>query len=193
MKKNKPILWLSMLCLALITMSCVSDDVDFNQANDIVLTPVYEVDFVYSELDTEELADFDVLPGIIIPDIEVNDTLDYDLLGTSFAVDNLERVELTFEFSNTIEIGFSFDFIFLNADGQRIGPSYSIPVNPGNGPNEPPVISTPEPIVLDTQIIATLGDTKQLVSTIRVENASSSLQGVLGLKSKGTYFVNYDL
>ncbi|WP_025743971.1 hypothetical protein [Aquimarina pacifica] len=192
MKKNKPITWLCMLCLALLSISCV-EDVDLNQANDIVLTPVYEADFVYSKLNTEEFIDFDIDLGIIVPEIVVNDTLDYDILSSSFAVDNLEKVELYFEFYNSIEIGFTFDFIFLDSNGQIIGPSYSIPVNPGNGPDEPSVLSIPDPITLDPELIAILGDTKQLVTSIRVQNVSSSLQGILELKSKGTYFVKYDL
>ncbi len=191
MKTKKIYLILLTLALVLQSVSCVKD-VDFDQVEDVVLTPVFEADFIFSTFDTAQFVDPDIDPTIIIPEVVVDDTLNYDLLGSDFIVDNLEQVELTFEFSNTIEREFEFDFGFLNGAGQRIGPSFSITVNAGMGPGTDPV-PTNEIIILDNATINILGAATKLVSEIRVQNVNSTLEGVLELRSKGTYFINYDL
>lgn len=180
-----------LLCVLISSISCVKD-VDFDQAEDIALTPVYEVDFVYSRFDTSQFIDSNIDPAIVIPEVIVNDTLNYDLLGTGFVVDNLERVELTFEFTNIIERDFEFDFGFLNDSDQRIGPLYSMTANSGNGEGTDPIVTT-EVIILDTAEIEVLRDATRLISSMRVQNVNSSLRGILELRSKGTYFFNYEL
>ncbi len=191
MKTKKVYLLLCSMVLIMLSISCVKD-VDFDQTEDVVLTPVFELDFIYSEFDTSQFIDPDTDPTIVIPEVVINDTLNYDLLGTDFVVDNLERVELTFEFINTIQRDFTFSFGFLNDAGQRIGPSYTIIANAGMGAGTEPVI-TNEIIVLDNATINVLGAATKLVSSIRVQNVNSTLEGMLELKSKGTYFINYDL
>ncbi|WP_108807707.1 hypothetical protein [Aquimarina spinulae] len=191
MKTKKVYVLLCGVCMLISLISCVKD-VDFEQAEDVVLTPVYEVDFVYSRFDTNQFVDSNIDPAIVIPEVIVNDTLDYDLLGTDFVVDNLERVELTFEFTNTIERDFDFDFGFLNDNNQRIGPLYSMTANSGNGEDTGPIVTT-EVIIFDTADIGVLRDATRLVSSMRVQNINSSLRGILELRSKGTYFFNYEL
>ncbi|WP_109097929.1 hypothetical protein [Aquimarina sp. AU58] len=191
MKTKKVYVLLCGICILISSISCVKD-VNFEQAEDVVLTPVYEVDFVYSRFDTSQFVDSNIDPAIVIPEVIVNDTLDYDLLGTDFVVDNLERVELTFEFTNTIERDFDFDFGFLNDNDQRIGPLYSMTANSGNGEGTNPIVTT-EVIILDTADIDVLRDATRLISSMRVQNINSSLRGILELRSKGTYFFNYEL
>ncbi|WP_103071013.1 hypothetical protein [Aquimarina sediminis] len=191
MKTKKTHVLLCALGILIQFISCVKD-VDFDQVEDIALTPVYEVDFVYSKFDTNEFIDPDLDPAISIPEVIISDTLNYDLLGTDFVVDNLERVELTFEFKNTIQRDFEFDFGFLDENNQRIGPLYSMIAESGNGEGTDPVITT-EVIVLDTNAINILSNAAKLVSSIQVQNVNSSLDGILELRSKGTYFINYEL
>ncbi|MBG6131090.1 hypothetical protein IWQ47_002560 [Aquimarina sp. EL_43] len=191
MKVKKVYVLLCTICILMPLISCVKD-VDFDQAENVVLTPVYEVDFVYSRFDTSQFIDSNIDPVIVIPEVIVNDTLDYDLLGTDFVVDNLERVELTFEFTNTIERDFEFDLGFLNDNNQRIGPLYSMTANSGNGEGTDPIV-TREVIILNTADIDVLRDATRLISSMRVQNINSSLRGILELRSKGTYFFNYEL
>ncbi|WP_152538567.1 hypothetical protein [Aquimarina macrocephali] len=191
MKTKKVYVLLCGICILMPLISCVKD-IDFDQAEDVVLTPVYEVDFVYSRFDTNQFIDSNINPAIVVPEVIVNDTLSYDLLGTDFVVDNLGRVELTFEFRNTIERDFDFDFGFLNDSDQRIGPLYSMTANSGNGEGADPIITT-EVIILDTAEINVLRDATRLISSMRVQNINSSLRGILELRSKGTYFFNYEL
>ncbi|WP_438425213.1 hypothetical protein [Aquimarina macrocephali] len=191
MKTKKVYVLLCGICILMPLISCVKD-VDFDQTEDVVLTPVYEVDFVYSRFDTNQFIDSNINPAIVVPEVIVNDTLSYDLLGTDFVVDNLGRVELTFEFRNTIERDFDFDFGFLNDSDQRIGPLYSMTANSGNGEGTDAIVTT-EVIILDTAEIDVLRDATRLISSMRVQNINSSLRGILELRSKGTYFFNYEL
>ncbi|PKV52672.1 hypothetical protein ATE84_4792 [Aquimarina sp. MAR_2010_214] len=191
MKIKKVYVWLCIICILMPLISCVKD-VDFDQVEDVVLTPVYEIDFVYSRFDTSKFVDSNIDPTIVIPEVLVNDTFNYDLLGTDFVVDNLERVELTFKFTNTIKRDFNFDFGFLNDNGERIGPLYSMMANSGNGTGKNPIITT-KVIVLDNVTINVLKDATKLFSSIRVQNVNSDLQGILELRSKGAYFFNYEL
>ncbi len=188
-KKVSLLLWSA--CILILPFSCVKD-VDFDQVEDVVLTPIFEIDFIFSRFDTAEFVDPDLDPSIVIPEVVVDDVLNYDLLGSDLIVDNLEQVELTFEFRNTIPRNFDFVFSFLNDANQPIGPTFSMTASAGNGPGTEPVVTT-EIIVLDNATINTLGAATQLASSIRVLNVNSALEGVLELRSKGTYFINYDL
>lgn len=179
------------ICLMLVCIACVKD-VDFDQAEDVVLTPVLELDFIYSEINTGEFIDAAADPTIVIPTASISDTLNYDLLGTDFVVDNLERIELTFEFENTIPRDFTFTLGFLNDAEQRIGPTYTLVARAGNGLNTEPV-RTVENIILDAALINELSPTQKVVTAVDVQNVSLGLEGMLELRSKGTYFINYDL
>ncbi|MFC5044196.1 hypothetical protein ACFSTE_12440 [Aquimarina hainanensis] len=191
MKIKKVSLLLSMLGMIITMISCVKD-VDGSQLEDVVLNPVYELDFMYSRVDTEELIPSGTDPSIVIPELVVSDTLQYDLVGNDFAVDHIERVEIQFTIDNTIQREFELMFAFLNDGNQQVGPSYTILIDPGLGPDTAPVRTTAE-IVMDNETIRTLRDASQLTSSIRVENVSSNLIGVLELKSKATYYINYQL
>ncbi len=191
MKTKKIVRLLCLICIASMSISCVKD-LDFDQVEDVVLTPIFEVDFIFSRFETDEFVDPGIDPSIVIPEVVVRDTLNYDLLATDFIVDNLEQIELTFEFRNTIQRAFDFDFGFLNDADQIVGPSFSFTAAAGNGPGTEPVVTT-EVIVLDSATIDVLGGARRLISSIRVQNVNSGLEGVLELRSKGTYFINYEL
>ena len=178
----------------LVCLACVKD-VDFDQIEDVVLTPVYEVDLIYSQFDTDDYIDNQLPPDtpIVVPPIR--DTLNYDLTSTDFAIENLDRIELTFEFRNTIETSFEFTYQFLSSSNQPVGVSRTIFVTPGEGENTQPVISysDPNPIVIDDQELDQLSTARRLATELRVNNANSNLRGKLELRSKAAYYINYDL
>ncbi|MAX04728.1 MAG: hypothetical protein CL883_05345 [Dehalococcoidia bacterium] len=178
----------------LVCLACVKD-VDFDQIEDVVLTPVYEVDLIYSQFDTDDYIDNQLPPDtpIVVPPIQ--DTLNYDLTSTDFAIENLDRIELTFEFRNTIETSFEFTFQFLSSSNQPVGISRTIFITPGEGENTQPVISysDPNPIVIDDQELGQLSTARRLATELRVNNANSNLRGRLELRSKAAYYINYDL
>ncbi|WP_299440292.1 hypothetical protein [uncultured Aquimarina sp.] len=196
MKTKKIHALLLFASIILMTASCVKE-LDFEQLDDVVLTPVFEADFIYSEFDIEDYIPQGTPPNIefTIPPEVLRDTINYDLVGTDFAIDNLDRVELTIEARNTIEVGFTIQFQFLTQDGQPIGQLYSIPVQAGLGEGTEPVISfsDPDPIVLDNATLNQLASAQKIATEIIVPTLNSDLRGVLDLRSKASYYVNYQL
>ncbi len=176
-------------CLAISVCACVKD-VDFDQVDDLILTPVYDIDFIYAAVDIETLITQNDDSSTILPEVIANDTLDYDFLENDFVTDNIVQVTLTFEFENTIEKGFDFNFQFLNSENQPIDQSYTIPVLPGAGVDALPVV-TRRDIILDRAAIVALSTAEKLTSSIRVEEVSRDLTGNIILKSKALYFVSY--
>ena len=178
----------------LIFVACV-EEVDFDQIEDIVLTPVYEVDLIYSKFNADDYIDNQLPPDTPIVVLPIQDTLNYDLTSTDFAIENLDRIELTFEFRNTIETSFEFTYQFLSSSNQPVGISRTIFITPGEGENTQPVVSNsdPNPIVIEDQELDQLSTARRLATELRVNNANSNLRGILELRSKAAYYINYDL
>lgn len=176
--------------LMIFLTSCVKD-VDLDQLENVLLTPVFELDFIYAEFDTDDFVDPGLPPGIPITVPPIVDTINFDLVGTEFAVENLERIDFTFEIANTFQTGFEFEFQFLNAAGQPIGALYFINVLAGNGEGEAPVI-TREVISLDNATLNSLINTAQLGTEIRILNANSDLRGRIEVKSIAAYYIAFE-
>jgi len=101
--------------------ACVKD-IDFDQAENIELRPIVDLDFFYSI--PFDLSVFEFLPPgqQAVPARTESDTLNFDLLGSEFILDNIERVEIDFEVPNSIESEFALEFNFLGENNQSIGP-----------------------------------------------------------------------
>lgn len=173
------------------TFGCVRD-VDFDQAEDIVLRPVFEIDFIYSEFDTDDFVSADLPPNIPINPPPIVDIAKFDVLGNEFATENLEQVDLTFEIRNSFAIPITFSFQFLGGGSEPIGTTYSITVAPGNGEGAPSVL-TNAVFSLDKETLNTLSNSEQIRSEIRILNANSSTRGRISLKSAATYFILYPI
>ncbi|WP_299608426.1 hypothetical protein [uncultured Aquimarina sp.] len=196
MKTKKTYALLLFFSAIMSTVSCV-EELDFEQLEDVVLTPVFEADFIYSEFDIEEYIPDGLPPdtNFTIPPEVVRDTANYDLVGTDFAVDNLDRVELTIEVRNTIERAFLIQFQFLTENDQPIGQLYNVLVQAGMGPGTQPVVSfsDPDPIVLDNATLNQLSSAQKIATEIIVPTLNTDLRGVLHIRSKASYYVNYEL
>ncbi|MBQ4821472.1 hypothetical protein [Aquimarina sp. MMG016] len=198
MKTMKSYAFMLFACTVFLTVSCVKD-VDFNQLDDAVLTPVFEADFIYSQFDIEEFIPDGLPPDteFTIPVERLRDTINYDLTSTDFAIENLDRVELTIEVRNTIERDFSIVFQFLTADGTAIGELYNVPVAAGMGAGTAPVVSfsNPNPIVLDNPTLVELANARRVYTEILIPAPplNTNLRGVIDLRSKATYYINYEL
>ncbi|MDH7444788.1 hypothetical protein [Aquimarina sp. 2201CG14-23] len=196
MKTKKTYVLLLAVGIILMTASCVKD-LDLDQLDEVVLTPVFEADFIYSEFDVGDYIPAGVPPNtqFTIPPESLRDTINYDLVGTDFAIDNLERVELTIEVRNTIQTTFTLQFQFLTDAGQPIGDLYSVPVAAGLGDGTEPVVSfsVPNPIVLDNATLNQLSTAQKIATEIIVPTLNTDLRGVAEIRSKGSYYVNYEL
>ncbi|SEL98723.1 hypothetical protein SAMN04487910_3816 [Aquimarina amphilecti] len=196
MKTKKASLLLLFFSAVLTTVSCVKE-LDFEQLDDVVLTPVIEADFIYSEFDVSEYIPDGLPPDtdFTIPPDVLRDTINYDLVGTDFAIDNLDRVELTIEVRNIIERSFTIQFQFLTESEQPLGQLYSVPVQAGMGAGTEPVVSfsVPNPIVLDNATLNQLSSAQKIATEIIVPTLNTDLRGVLNIRSKASYYVNYEL
>ncbi|MHA7058613.1 hypothetical protein ACWGOQ_0015420 [Aquimarina sp. M1] len=196
MKTKKTYALLLFVGAILITISCVKE-LDFEQLDEVVLTPVFEADFIYSEFNVVDYILEGTPPNteFMIPPEVLRDTINYDLVGTDFAIDNLDRVELTIEVRNTIERSFTLQFQFLTESEQPIGQVYSVPVRAGRGDGTQPVVSfsDPDPIILDNVTLNQLASAQKIATEIVAPTLNSDLRGMLQIRSKASYYVNYQL
>ncbi|WP_143569771.1 hypothetical protein [Tenacibaculum agarivorans] len=114
MRKLYTMLMLSFLC---VNISCVKD-VDFNQADQLVLTPTLDVSLVNSSITQNDL----VVGGVELS-TPLRDSSSITLLNSSVARENLERVVLRFEIENEFSRSFRIVFTFFDqSDMATINP-----------------------------------------------------------------------
>lgn len=184
--KNKNAYVFVVLSLLLGFLSACVKDVDFGQLEEIELTPVVELDFVYSKLTPADYIDPDT--QIPLPDLTISDVLNYDLLGSEDVVDNVERVELTLVFENSIDRSFTMNLQLLD-DAEAVQYTFP-PIMVASGmPGDP--VTTTSVLVLNMEDLTNLVNATKLLTQISIESSDASLQGTLELKSKATYFIRY--
>lgn len=160
--------------------SCVSD-IDFDQASDIEVKPVYELDFVYSEIVAPNFTD-GVNP-VYVPKIDI---LEDDLFSGDLST-KLERVEFTLLTKNTIATGFDLLLEFQN-DADTTVHSIAIVVNAG-GTGSP--VQQKHIFDFDQTTLTLLQTATKLQTTVSMTGSGDiSLPGTLVLKSKGTFYTN---
>lgn len=99
------------LILALLFGSC-SIDLDFDQAEDFKLKPVFVANMAYFETKANEFIDNGAEHDIIF------DAQDFDVFGDSFFRDNLVKTQFDFEVENTFYRSFVISLVFLDANNQ---------------------------------------------------------------------------
>ncbi len=199
MKTIKNYSWFLVVSFFLMMVSC-TEDADFSQLEDATLRPVFELDFIFSNFDTADFLPDDLPAGVNfeVPRVQLQDTVNYELIGTDFAVDHLERIELTIEVQNTVERPFELRFQFLSEADQPLGQLYTIQVQAGQGPGTQPVVSPQandpnHPIILNNADFVELSNSQKVATEIIAPTLNSDLRGAVKIRSKATYFINYDL
>ncbi|WP_413997643.1 hypothetical protein ACMDB5_07485 [Flavobacterium sp. W1B] len=108
---------LGILLLVISSFSC-SSDLNFDQVNDLKLKPVVVANLSY----------FDVPANAFVENgIEYNmafDALDFDLFRDKYFRSYLQRADLSFEVSNTINRSFQMGIVLMDENAQ---PIYTIP------------------------------------------------------------------
>ncbi len=95
------------LLLLLVSFSC-SSDLDFNQANDIKLEPVFVSNLAYFEVPANEFITNGIEQSVFF------DAPTVTLFNDSFFKDNLVRSDFFFEINNTINRAYTIDVTLLN-------------------------------------------------------------------------------
>lgn len=110
---------LIVLIVALISLSC-SSDLDFNQANDLKLEPVFISNLAYFDIPANEFVTNGVERNIIV------DSPTVDVFNDTFFTNHLTRADLSFEINNTIDRAYTLEIVLRDKNNQ---PLYSINFN----------------------------------------------------------------
>ncbi len=170
------------LLLGVLLFSCVKDT-DFDQADAITPRQEVEVNFIFFTL---EIDDFQLNP-LSEGSLTVIDTTEIRFLDDDFAVDNIVAAEFFFKVSNTFPVGLDADFTFLSEENE---PFFTINFPIQISDDGSPVITEFTQLVTAEDIeLLTLND--KVVVTITIQTNNQTLEGVLNLQSKTTYFLEF--
>ena len=110
---------LGILLLTLFSFSC-SSDLDFNQANDLKLEPVFISNLAYFDVPVNRFVTNGVEQSVIV------DSPTVDVFNDAFFTNHLTRADLFFEIDNTINRAYTLDIVLRDINNQ---PLYSINLN----------------------------------------------------------------
>lgn len=95
--------------LALTLISCVKN-VDFDQVDDIELTPIVKASLVYFDV---TVSDFEFSSF-------TTDAADFHLFDSNVVQDDVTKIELIFEIENSFNKDFNIIYNFLNDDNETV-------------------------------------------------------------------------
>ena len=172
-----------LLTSILLFVSCF-DGTDFDQTNEVVLTPEIELDLIYFNLEASNFYDYANNTEVLV----VEDITDLDFLGGSDINDIIKGADFYFEFTNTIARGFNVSFDFLNNDNVS---KYLMQTTVSPGSENTPVVSYFVQS-LDVLQIKELTKANKVLVTVTIPSSSQDLSGVLNLQSKTTYYLQIE-
>lgn len=186
MKTLKTLFLCIVLCV--VSISCVKD-VDFNQAEGIVLTPALESSLLFFD---EPAPSFINENGSEV--VFVSDSVVIEVFNDEFLRDNLKKAVFLFEATNTINRAYEAKVDFLNDEDElQYTLSFEIPYAVNNQE-----ILVEEEEVFEGDNLEALKVTNKLalMLTMLPSTDGSSLNedslGALRFRSKGTFFFNID-
>lgn len=168
-------------CFAQFT-SCIGDT-DFDQAEDILPTPIFESSLIFSNLTASNFIDETQQEVLVLVD-----TTRLEYINSDFFIDQLIKTNLTFEFTNSIDRNFSIDFEFVTDDDeQRYLAQVDVP--PGQ-PDNPILVSSN--FLIEEPELGTFEEATKLIYKITLPASTSSIDistpGILKLESKATFY-----
>lgn len=171
-----------MVCACLFFTACIKDT-NFDQAEDISLTPVVELDLIYFNLRADRF--FDTITSN--PILTVRDTTEIKFLDDSSLQESLRRAEFYFKFSNSIPRNFQVDFQFLSELNDT---TYAVGTFVASGSLATPVITEFTDNVQGEAVLS-LTRAHKVVVSVTIPSSNENLEGTLNLKSKTTCFLEY--
>ncbi|WP_347374199.1 hypothetical protein [Aequorivita sp. Q41] len=168
-----------LVCGCFLFSACIQDT-DFEQADDVALTPIVELDLIYFNLPATHF--YDSINAT--PILTVRDTTQIKFLDDSSIQDNLIRAEFYFKFTNSIPRSFLVDFQFLS---ERNDTTYVTATSVNSGTVAKPVNTEFFHNVAGEDILE-LTKANKVVVSVTIPSSEANLDGVLNLKSKTTYF-----
>lgn len=179
MRKNLLMPFVGVLA-GLLLFSCIKDT-DFDEAQNITLTPVVELDLIYFNIEASEF--FDSITNTSI--LTLRDTTEIRFLDDTGVQESLIRAEFLFNFTNSIPTEFIVDFQFLNELDEE---TYVTGTTVNQGTEEAPVLTQfIENVEGEDILLLTQAD--KVVVSVTLPLWDATLQGVLNLQSKTTYYL----
>lgn len=183
-KKIWPI-WLFILTL----ISCVKD-VDFEQTDDIVLTPVLTSSVVFTDIEASRFSD----NGMEIETVS-DSVANIEIFTDEFVNDNLVKVELIFEAINSINRTFNLQVDFLN-EMDELQQTFSFDALPSNSGND---VTTDFTVAFEGDDLVALKTSRKMVIALTLypstdgTSLNENSQGRIQLKSKGLFYFNIEV
>lgn len=168
------------ICVCLLFTACIKDT-DFDQTEDIALTPVMELNLIYFNLSANRF--FDTINSN--PILTVRDTTEIRFLDDNSLQEKLKRAEFYFKFTNSIPRNFQVDFQFLSETNDT---TYVAQTSVSEGTISTPVI-TEFTENIEGEDILRLTQANRVVVSVTIDSSEENLNGTLNLKSKTTYFL----
>lgn len=171
------------ICCVLCLASCAKE-IDFDQADDIDLSPVFESSLIHFSLPANNFDD----NGTEVN--EVSDYIDINISGNRYFRDNLLKAEFVFEVLNSIDRSFELQIEFLNSANNELH-TISFPISPS--PNNTDVLTRYTELVEENSL-RRIRRTVRLKFTLKMltgTEINSSTPGRINLQSKGVFFI-YD-
>lgn len=165
-----------LICIGLA--SCV-DDIDFDQANDIVLAPQVEANLVFFTLETDAFLDQSVPDTTFI----VRDTTRLEFLDDNFVRENITEVVFRFDVGNSFAQSFTNTSRFLNDNGVvQYALEFAVAPSPDGSSNTTIIIEQ-----LNQEEIQALVNATQVVNEVELNTNGLFINGALSLQSKALY------
>ena len=182
MKTNLAYSYLGIFFLIAFFSACVKDT-DFDQANDIVLSPIVELDLIYFDLPA--ITFFDTITSS--PILTVSDTTDLPFLNDEEIRLNLRRAEFYFKVTNSIQREFQVVFQFLTEQNE-IAYTTQIPIAQGTvaSPVITEYIENVEGVALEELTMA-----EKVAVSVTIPSSNGNLEGTINLQSKTTYYLEF--
>lgn len=160
-------------------LSC-SSDLNFDQVNDLKLEPIAVTNVASFDIQASQF----IIGGVEQP--LVGDVMNFNVFNDVGFTNNLRRVDMFFEFNNTINRAFRINLYFLDANDIRL---YTIPFVVPAYTGSPILFSKTE--IFENATLDILKQTKKIAFGIAmlpgVPLTSSSL-GNLKMRSSGTIY-----
>lgn len=170
----------------LVSFSCV-ENVDFNQAEEIILTPTLESSLIFFE---EPVTTFIDNSGVEIPTI--TDSVIIEIFNDEFVKDNLQKAVLQFEATNSINRSFEAKVDFLDVLDE-LQHTLTFIVAPSVNGEE---VITESIETFEGDNLEALKATNKLLLTLTIlpsadgSTLDGNSTGTLSFRSKGTFFFN---
>ncbi|WP_282041140.1 hypothetical protein [Winogradskyella flava] len=172
-----------------MTTSCIKD-VDFDQAEDVVLTPVITSSVLFTEVEASRFSE----NGMELETVR-DSVANIEIFTDQFVIDNLVKVELVFEVSNSINRTFGLQIEFLN-EADELQNEFSFDALPSSSGNDV-IIEYTE--VFEDESLEALKTSTQMVIILTLYPSTDGTflnedsAGKVGLKSKGVFYFNIEL